>query len=219
MTAADHLEVPRQHGLFNHHGIDLGDGTIAHYLEGREILRSSIEDFSNGSEITIINHKNSLSTKTTLRKALERLGEQDYNLLFNNCEHFACWCKTGYHKSSQIDQLLTASEIGYRIINKFFPKISTSGMQFVQKNIFNQETSENLTKELKKLTFIIKKLNIQLEKILSQLRLKLSINKCRDNLADQLILKGQSISDEIKSLERIKEQVNSLLIKKKTNLS
>ena len=92
-------------------------------------------------------------------------------------------------------------------------------MQFVQKNIFNQETSENLTKELKKLTFIIKKLNIQLEKILSQLRLKLSINKCRDNLADQLILKGQSISDEIKSLERIKEQVNSLLIKKKTNLS
>ena len=92
-------------------------------------------------------------------------------------------------------------------------------MQFVQKNIFNQETSENLTKELKKLTYKIKKLNIQLEKILSQLRLKLSINKCRDNLADQLILKGQSISDEIKSLERIKEQVNSLLIKKKTNLS
>ena len=38
MAAADHLQVPRQHGLFLHHGIDLGDGTIAHYLEGKEIL-------------------------------------------------------------------------------------------------------------------------------------------------------------------------------------
>ena len=26
MAVADHLQVPRQHGLFNHHGIDLGDG-------------------------------------------------------------------------------------------------------------------------------------------------------------------------------------------------
>ena len=48
MAAADHLQVPRQHGLFNHHGIDLGDGTVAHYLEGREILRSPLADFSRG---------------------------------------------------------------------------------------------------------------------------------------------------------------------------
>ena len=27
MVAADHLQVPREHGLFLHHGIDLGDGT------------------------------------------------------------------------------------------------------------------------------------------------------------------------------------------------
>jgi hypothetical protein len=46
MAAADHLQVPRQHGLFNHHGIDLGDGSVAHYLEGRAILRSPLEDFS-----------------------------------------------------------------------------------------------------------------------------------------------------------------------------
>ena len=48
MAAADHLQAPRQHGLFNHHGIDLGDGTVAHYLEGREILRSPVEEFSRG---------------------------------------------------------------------------------------------------------------------------------------------------------------------------
>jgi len=43
LAAADHLQAPRQHGLFMHHGIDLGDGTVAHYLEGREILRSPRE--------------------------------------------------------------------------------------------------------------------------------------------------------------------------------
>ena len=42
MAAADHLRVLRQHGLFLHHGIDLGDGSVAHYLEGREILRSRL---------------------------------------------------------------------------------------------------------------------------------------------------------------------------------
>ena len=58
MATADHLQVPRQHGLFNHHGIDLGDGTVAHYLEGREILRSSADDFSQGQPISVIEHAN-----------------------------------------------------------------------------------------------------------------------------------------------------------------
>ena len=56
MAAADHLEVPRQHGLFNHHGIDLGDRTVAHYLEGREILRSPLEEFSQGQPLQVINY-------------------------------------------------------------------------------------------------------------------------------------------------------------------
>ena len=54
MAAADHLQVPRQHGLFKHHGIDLGDGTVAHYLEGREILRSPVEEFSRGQPVSVV---------------------------------------------------------------------------------------------------------------------------------------------------------------------
>lgn len=27
---------------------------------------------------------------------------QNYNLVTNNCEHFAKWCKTGKHKSKQV---------------------------------------------------------------------------------------------------------------------
>ncbi|MFM8675634.1 MAG: lecithin retinol acyltransferase family protein, partial [Vulcanococcus sp.] len=54
MATADHLQVPRQHGLFQHHGIDLGDGTVAHYLEGRQIQRSPLEDFSRGQSIRVV---------------------------------------------------------------------------------------------------------------------------------------------------------------------
>ena len=29
-----------------------------------------------------------------------------YNLVFNNCEHFAIWCKTGVHESRQVDRII-----------------------------------------------------------------------------------------------------------------
>ena len=106
MATADHLQVPRRHGLFNHHGIDLGDGTVAHYLEGREILRSPISEFSQGEVVSVLNHANASPAGVTLRRAMGRLGEQNYNLLFNNCEHFATWCKTGRHRSGQVDSVI-----------------------------------------------------------------------------------------------------------------
>ena len=56
LAAADHLQTPRQHGLFNHHGIDLGDGSVAHYLEGTAILRSPLEEFSRGQPISAVEY-------------------------------------------------------------------------------------------------------------------------------------------------------------------
>ncbi len=34
------------------------------------------------------------------------LNGHKYNLVFNNCEHFAIWCKTGVHESRQVDKIL-----------------------------------------------------------------------------------------------------------------
>ena len=108
MGRADHLQVPRQHGLFNHHGIDLGDGSVAHYLEGREILRSPLEHFSRGQVVSVVPYPQGGCSPPgqTLRRAMGRLGEQNYNLLFNNCEHFAHWCKTGRHRSRQVEEAI-----------------------------------------------------------------------------------------------------------------
>lgn len=43
--------------------------------------------------------------KETLARARSRIGESNYNLFSNNCEHFALWCKTGISESHQISGL------------------------------------------------------------------------------------------------------------------
>lgn len=46
------------------------------------------------------------SPEETVQRAKSRLGENSYNLVTNNCEHFAIWCKTGVSKSTQVDNIL-----------------------------------------------------------------------------------------------------------------
>lgn len=42
----------------------------------------------------------------TVMRAKSRLGERNYSLMTNNCEHFVFWCKTGVSKSKQLDKFL-----------------------------------------------------------------------------------------------------------------
>ena len=46
------------------------------------------------------------SPEETISRARSRIGENRYNLLTNNCEHFAIWCKTGLSESHQVNELL-----------------------------------------------------------------------------------------------------------------
>ena len=57
------------------------------------------------------------SGEETVRRARGELGKGGYNLLCNNCEHFAIWCKTGLKESSQVNQavdILLALSAGTR---------------------------------------------------------------------------------------------------------
>ncbi|WP_081503675.1 lecithin retinol acyltransferase family protein [Treponema primitia] len=47
------------------------------------------------------------SGKETADRARSRIGEGKYNLIFNNCEHFAIWCKTGISASSQVSSIVS----------------------------------------------------------------------------------------------------------------
>lgn len=48
------------------------------------------------------------TAEETIRRARKRLGEAKYNLLTNNCEHYALWCKTGISESYQVKALQEA---------------------------------------------------------------------------------------------------------------
>ena len=51
-------------------------------------------------------HYRLYTPQSTVRRARSKIGQTEYNLLLNNCEHFAIWCKTGISESHQVDDLL-----------------------------------------------------------------------------------------------------------------
>ena len=199
MAAADHLEVPRQHGLFNHHGIDLGDGTVAHYLEGREILRSPLDEFSRGQPLRVITHPDASPVGVTLRRAMGRLGEQDYNLLFNNCEHFATWCKTGRHRSGQVDSVL---EQGRHWSGLMSSTLMRALELLVQTDLLDDKSRAIAVKGVRKLEQLQQKLIVRLEDLLRK-------KNTRPN--KQLLLTGQSLEDQLTEIEELKTKIQTLL--------
>ena len=199
MAAADHLQVPRQHGLFNHHGIDLGDGTVAHYLEGREILRSSTDDFRQGQPLTVIAHADASPTRVTLRRAMGGLGEQDYNLLFNNCEHFATWCKTGRHRSSQVDTVLERA----RHWSGLMPSALMRGLELlVQRGLLDDDARAIARQGVDKLEQLRQSLLRKLEGLLE---------RAGDGTDRRMLLTGQSLADELAAVEELKTRIDALL--------
>lgn len=111
MARGDQIYVFREfynlEGLYEHHGIDCGDRTVIHYRKPSEIIeRTSIDIFSKGKKIYLRDYPIRYIPDTVLNRAESRLGEQQYNLLFNNCEHFATWCVTGVSKSQQVENFI-----------------------------------------------------------------------------------------------------------------
>ena len=98
-------------GLYKHYGIDCGDGTVIHYRKPSEIVeQTSMAVFSRGNPVYVAEYSEGFGyiPDVVVERAKSRLGERDYNLLFNNCEHFTSWCKTGINDSKQIRNYLPA---------------------------------------------------------------------------------------------------------------
>ena len=45
------------------------------------------------------------SQQETVERARSCLGQGEYDLLTQNCEHFAMWCKTGVKESAQVERM------------------------------------------------------------------------------------------------------------------
>jgi hypothetical protein len=106
----DHLVVSR--GLYTHHGVYAGDGWVVHKDFG-PVRLETLAAFARGAKIRICKPKaGDFPAKTVLARAVSRLGEDRYDLLFDNCEHFVRWCRSGKSDSPQVAAGLGAIGIG-----------------------------------------------------------------------------------------------------------
>ncbi len=105
MAQGDHIYIDC--GAYTHHGIDCGDGTAIHYIGENlrgVITRTSMAEFTSGKQIFVKQYETFELSDIVILRAESRLNENNYNLFFNNCEHFATWCKTGKHESEQVNR-------------------------------------------------------------------------------------------------------------------
>ena len=62
-----------------------------------------ISPVSSGYTLTIRNiFCRPYSEQEIVKRAKSKLGEQGYNILFQNCEHFVTWCRYGKESSQQV---------------------------------------------------------------------------------------------------------------------
>jgi hypothetical protein len=126
-----HLVTPRRGYL--HHGIYVG----VHYAGLTGALRRgpveevTLASFARGQGFRV---KPSLHARydagEVVRRALSRLGENQYHVLRNNCEHFCEWCFSGQSRSAQVDAWLPGPRsavraLGIALMHVLVPRLAT----------------------------------------------------------------------------------------------
>lgn len=114
MAKGDHIWVSRPLGYapvaYTHHGIDCGDGTVIHFTgepgkntkSDASIARSIMSEFALDSIVHMREYSQQDDPQVVIDRAESKLGSKEYNLVTNNCEHFATWCCTGRTASEQV---------------------------------------------------------------------------------------------------------------------
>jgi hypothetical protein len=96
---------------YRHHGLYAGEGRVLHYgglhRFGRRgpVEEVSLARFARGRGFNVVPNHDTARFKghEAVERARTRLGEDDYRLLSNNCEHFVTWCLSGEPRSAQIE--------------------------------------------------------------------------------------------------------------------
>jgi hypothetical protein len=88
-------------------------GKVVHYAGlSRGLRRGPVEEislsrFAAGHPVSVVSGMPpKFEGREVARRARSRIGEDNYRLLTNNCEHFCEWCLRGQHRSYQIDACL-----------------------------------------------------------------------------------------------------------------
>ena len=125
----DHIKVRRFGGIYSHHGVYIGESKVVHltggvkqgspvYLGGMGNASIQIDDihvFENGDPSTIVT---SLPDKNKnipefIQFVESKLNDDvPYNIIMNNCEHFANELCTNTKKSKQVQMFTCATSAG-----------------------------------------------------------------------------------------------------------
>ncbi|KAK7095351.1 phospholipase A and acyltransferase 3-like [Littorina saxatilis] len=137
LEVGDLIQFPR--GIYSHWAVYIGEGEVAHLageeddgingkldsthlftVSGRSFQKAcvKVDRFVEVAGRTKAVRNNSKDKKFTplppdciVGNALTRLGQVGYNVLYQNCEHFASWCRYGEGKSDQADKVLTGLSV------------------------------------------------------------------------------------------------------------
>lgn len=137
-------------GTYLHYGVYIGNGHVIHYRtedyndntwSHAKIIETSLKEFAHGSPVyREPEHKGAnWFDFSTVRAAKKMLGTGlgEYDLIHNNCEHFANYCMYGKKVSRQIN----------RIFNKFklfSPPLLTIIENYVHNNYIIPKNCEQI---------------------------------------------------------------------------
>src|SRR5262245_34229512 len=91
--------------------IYVGGGRVIHYaglargLRRGPVEEVSLEQLAHGRPVCVRTGRATFDRAEVVRRARRRLGEAQYRLLTNNCEHFCQWCLCGDSRSDQVEGL------------------------------------------------------------------------------------------------------------------
>lgn len=194
-------------------------------------MRSTHQFFSKGKPIGVRYYAQADAPETVLKRALSRLGERDYHLVFNNCEHFVTWCKTGKHQSSQVDQAVTASLVGGVLggltLNPLLaaPALAAAGVyglgHFQQQirqaeiSLNPQDAMQHLREALGELDAVQRSLQPKLDKVLREAyhwhcTAQLALKRGREDLSKAALLKKYPLKQEALQLRSQLDEVEAL---------
>lgn len=119
-------ELVSERRRYTHHGIYIGDNKVIHYSgfasgvkKRGKIEIVSLDKFRNGKKTWVRRYRSpKYEGQKVVERAKSRLGEDLYDILLNNCEHFTTWCILGIHYSKQVNggkSLSQMLEIGKQI--------------------------------------------------------------------------------------------------------
>lgn len=127
----DVLAVKRKGGLYYHYGVYVGNDKVVHFSaddgsgknetdpSNADIRETYLKDFAKDDEVSVdTSEPPAFSGEEIAKRAESLIGTQkgNYDIVLNNCEHFAKFCKTGHKISSQVDNVKDLLPVGDKIL-------------------------------------------------------------------------------------------------------